>query len=135
MASVKRKKKEKIPWRALFRGIMWGLIAAVVSILLLTMMLYLGWLKESAIAIGNTIIKILASLAAGIAVARGKQPGTWIVGGVAAAATQLLTWTGMSLYLGAFTPTWNLLADLLMSFAVGAAAAALIRKLTERSGT
>ena len=133
MASVKRKKKEKIAWRALFRGILFGLIASVAPVLILTLLLYFGILKESAIPVANTIIKIIASIATGIAAACGKRAGTWILGGVAAAAAQLLLWSGMSLYLGAFTPNWNLLADLLLSFALGSAATAFTLKLAARN--
>ena len=132
MSSVKRKKKEKIPWRALFRGVLCGIAASVVLVLILTLLLYAGWIGETAIPVGNTVVKILAAIAAGVAVACGKRKGTWILGGAAAALTQLLAWTGMSLYLGAFTPAWNLLADLLLSFAVGSAAAAIVLKLFVR---
>ena len=129
MTSGKRKKKQTIPFRALIKGVLVGLASSVVLILILTLLVYLGWLGEGAISIGNTAIKLLASLACGIAVAVGKHRGTWQIAGVAAALAQLLAWVGMSLYLGAFTPSWNLLADVLMSFAVGAAAAAVFTKL------
>ena len=129
MASGKRRKKEPVPWRASLKGVLAGLAASLVLILLLTLLLYLGWLKESAISIGNTVIKILAAAVVGFAVTHGKSRGTWIAAGISAAAAQLLSWAGMSLYLGSFTPSWNLLADLLMSFAVAAATAALFQKL------
>ena len=129
MASGKRRKKEPVPWRASLKGVLAGLAASLVLILLLTLLLYLGWLKESAISIGNTVIKILAAAVVGFAVTHGKSRGTWITAGISAAAAQLLSWAGMSLYLGSFTPSWNLLADLLMSFAVAAATAALFQKL------
>ena len=133
MTSAKRKKKEKIPCRALFRGILCGLITSAVLVLILTLFLYFGWLKESAIGIGNTVIKILSALIAGVSIGLGKHTGTWISGGAAALIAQLVAWTGMSLYLGAFSPTWNLFADLLMSFAIGAASAAFVLKLTRTS--
>ena len=133
MASGKRKKKQSIPWRAGLKGLLVGLAASVVLILLLTLFLYLGWFKESAISISNTIIKILASIACGIATATGKNRGPWQIGGVAALLAQLVSWIGISLYLGAFTPSWNLLADLLLSFAIGAASAGVFTKLYQRA--
>lgn len=133
MASAKHKKKNKIPWRAGFKGLLTGIAVSVILILLLTMLLYLGWLEENAIPIGNTVIKLLSACACGAAVVIGKHKGTWLIGGAAAACAQLLAWAGMSLYLGSFSITWNLLADLLLSFAVGAASAALFLKLYQRA--
>ena len=129
MTSAKRKKKQKLPLRAALKGALLSIAVSLVLILLLTLLLYLGWLDESAIPIGNTVIKILAAIACGLAVMLGKHRGNWIAGGIAAACAQLLSWAGMSLYLGAFTPSWNLLADLLLSFAVAAAAAGVLTKL------
>lgn len=131
MTSVRRKKKAGIPWRALLKGVGVGLLTSFVLILLLTLLLYLGWLKESSIGIFNTVIKIVAAVAVGLAVTHGKHRAGWIMGGIAAAAAQLLAWTGMSVYLGAFHIAWSLLADLLMSFAIGSASAALLLKLTK----
>ena len=133
MTSVKRKKKQKIPFRALLRGTLLGIAASVILVLILTLLLYFGWLQESAIPIVNTGIKIVASLVCGMTVAVGKNRGGWQIGGIAAVCAQLLTWVGMSAVLGNFTLSWNVLADLLMSFAIGAATAALFRKLNQRA--
>ncbi len=105
-----------------------GAAALVVSVLILTLLVYLGWIPESSVSIGNTVVKILTALAAGIAVGAGREGGSWILGGIAAILALLLSVVGMSIYLGAFTPTWTLLADLLMSFAIGCAAAAVFLK-------
>jgi hypothetical protein len=58
--------------------------------------------------------------------ATGRNPGTWILGGFAALAGLAISTAVMSLYLGSFSFSWNLAADLLMSFAIGSAVAALL---------
>ena len=126
MTSFKRRKRNKVPWRALIRGALFGLLALIVPILLLTLLIYLGWLPESAISVGNTVIKVLAAAVAGVAVGRAK--GSWIVGGLAAVLSEAVAIALMSVFLGAFTFSWTLVADLLMSFAIGAAICAVILK-------
>ena len=126
MASFKRRKRAKIPWRSLVTGALIGLAALIVPILLLTLLLYLGWLPETAISVGNTIIKVLAAAVAGFAVAR--KNGPWFFGGLAAVLAQAVAVALMSIFLGAFTFSWNLVADLLMSFAIGSAICAVMIK-------
>ena len=128
MTSGKRRKRTKIPWKTLLYGMLTGLGTVVVSVLLLALFIWLGWLPESAVSIGNTVIKILAALAAGTmtGLSRGKSP--WWFGGVAAVLSLAIAFAAMGLYLGAFRPTWNLFADLLMSFAIGSAVSALLAK-------
>ena len=48
--------------------------------------------------------------------------------GVAAILSLSASVALMAVYLGSFSPSWNLLADLLMSFAIGSAAAAVLQK-------
>ena len=126
MASGKRKKRTGIAWRALLRGAAAGVGTLIVSVLLLTLLVYLGWLPESSIGVGNTVIKILAAIVGGAAAALGRDPGTWILGGFAALAGLAFSTAVMSVWLGSFSFSWNLAADLLMSFAIGSAVAALL---------
>ncbi|MBR3037818.1 MAG: TIGR04086 family membrane protein [Clostridia bacterium] len=126
MMSYPRRKKQKIPWRVPVRGTLFAILAAVVLILLLTLFVYLGWFGESAIPIGNTVIKALAAAVAGLVVGRHRIRAVWWYGAIAAAAAVLVLWAGMSLYLGEWNLSWGLFADLLMSVAIGGAIAALL---------
>ena len=126
MMSYPRRKKQKIPWRVPVRGTLFAILAAVVLILLLTLFVYLGWFGESAIPIGNTVIKALAAVVAGLVVGRHRIRAAWWYGAIAAAAAVLVLWAGMSLYLGEWNLSWGLFADLLMSVAIGGAIAALL---------
>lgn len=126
MASWKRRKRNKVPWRPLIRGALFGLLALIVPVLLLTLLVYLGWLPESAISVGNTIIKVLAAAVAGFTV--GRKKGPWLFGGLAAVLSQTVAITLMSAFVGSFTFSWNLVADLLMSFAIGSAISAVTLK-------
>ena len=90
------------------------------------MVVYLGWFGESAIPIGNTVIKALAAAVAGLVVGRHRIRAAWWYGAIAAAAAVLVLWAGMSLYLGEWNLSWGLFADLLMSVAIGGAIAALL---------
>ena len=132
MTSGKRKKRTKMPYKSLLYGMLIGVGTIILLVLLLTLLVYLGWLPESSVSIGNTVIKILAALAAGtyVGLSRGRSP--WWFGGIAAVLSLVLAIGAMSLYLGAFRLTWNTFADLLMSFAVGSAVSALLaRRKTE----
>jgi len=128
VASGKRKKRTKIAWRALVHGAVCGVAVLIVSVLLLTLFVYLGWMQESAIGIGNTVIKILSALVAGAVTVRGRNAGNWILGGIAALAGLAFSTVIMSIYLGSFSFSWKLAADFLMSFAIGAAAAAVFSR-------
>lgn len=109
-----------------------GAAVLVGLVLLLTLFVYLGWLSESAVSIGNTVIKILTALLVGLFVGRRREGPPWWFGGTAAVLSLLLAVIGMSVYLGEFRFSWSLLADLLMSFAIGSAAAmVLLRHKTE----
>ena len=110
------------------RGTALGAGVLLLSVLLLTLFVYLEWLPESAIPIGNTVIKILTALAAGIFTGIGREKAPWYFGGVAAILALAVSIAAMSVYLGSFSPTWSLLADLLMGFAIGSAAAAALSK-------
>ena len=132
MASAKRRKRGKIPWKTLLYGVLIGVGSIVLLILLLTLMIYLGWLPETAASIGNTVIKIIAALAAGTYIGFARERSPWWFGGIAAVLALTLMIAGMSVYLGEFSPSWTLLADLLMCFAIGSAATALfLRRKTE----
>ena len=80
MMSYPRRKKQKIPWRVPVRGTLFAILAAVVLILLLTLFVYLGWFGESAIPIGNTVIKALAAAVAGLVVGRHRIRAAWWYG-------------------------------------------------------
>ena len=128
LATTKRKKRTKIAWRTLLRGAALGAAVLLLAVLLLTLLVYLEWLPESAIPIGNTVIKILTALAVGVFIGLGREKAPWYFGGVAAVLSLMLSVALMSIYLGSFSLTWNLLADLLLGFAIGSAAAALLSK-------
>ena len=128
MASHKHRKKENIPWRVPIKGMLIAVGVSVALILLLTLLVYLGWLPETAIPIGNTVIKALASAAAGFFVGRSRMRIKWWYGAIAAAAAQVVLWVLMNLYLGTWTLSWNLLADLLLSIAVGGAVSAILNR-------
>ena len=126
MGSYKRRKNREIPWRALLKGAVVSMLTSVVLILILTLFVYLGWFGESAIPITNTVIKALAAATAGFVVGRHRTKVAWWYGAIAAAAAQLVLWAFMCLYLGEWNVSWSLLADLLLSIAVGGAIAALL---------
>lgn len=128
MATAKRKKRTRIAWRPLLRATALGAGVLLLAILLLTLFVYREWLPESAMPIGNTVIKILTALAAGIFVGLGREKAPWYFGGTAAVLSLLFSIVLMAVYLGTFRVTWSLLADLLMGFAIGSAAAALLLK-------
>ena len=104
------------------------ILPLLLAVLLLTLFIYLEWLPESTMPIGNTVIKILVALAAGIFVGLGHERSPWYFGGIAAILSLSASIALMSVYLGSFSPTWSLLADLLMCFAIGSAAAAMLQK-------
>lgn len=124
----KHKKRNKTAWKPLLRGTASGIAVLIVSVLILTATVFLGWVSESAIPIGNIVIKILSSLAAGIVIGLGKERAPWFFGGIAADICLLLSAALMSVYLGSFRLTWNLFADLLLCFAIGCAANAVFLK-------
>ena len=128
MASGKKRKRAKIAWRTLLYGALAGTAALILLILLFTLFIYLGWLKESAIPIGNTVIKIAAAIAAGVCVGLARDRIAWYFGGVAALLSLTVAAAAMGVYLGSFRFTWSLAADLLMGFAIGSAAAAVFLK-------
>lgn len=128
LATAKRKKRTRIAWRPLLRATALGAGVLLLAILLLTLFVYREWLPESAMPIGNTVIKILTALAAGIFVGLGREKTPWYFGGIAAVLSLLFSIVLMAVYLGTFRVTWSLLADLLMGFAIGSAAAALLLK-------
>ena len=132
LLTTKRKKRTKIAWRALLRGSALGAGVLVLAVLLLTLLVYLGWLPESVVPIGNTVIKILTALAAGVFVGIARETTPWYFGGIAAILSLSVSVVLMAIYVGSFSLTWNLLADLLMCFAIGSAAAAMLsRRKTE----
>lgn len=128
LATAKRKKRTRIAWRPLLRATALGAGVLLLAILLLTLFVYREWLPESAMPIGNTVIKILTALAAGIFVGLGREKAPWYFGGIAAVLSLLFSIVLMAVYLGTFRVTWSLPADLLMGFAIGSAAAALLLK-------
>ena len=128
----KRKRRAGIAWKPLLKSAAIGVGVLVGSVLLLTVLVYLEWLSETAIPAGNTVIKIRTALAAGVAVGLSRTRAPWYYGGIAAILALSVSVILMSVYLGAFRPTWTLLADVLMSFAIGSAAAAVFgRRRTE----
>ena len=128
VATTKRKKRTKSAWRALLRGTALGAGVLVLAVLLLTLFIYLEWLPESTMPIGNTVIKILVALAAGIFVGLGHERSPWYFGGIAAVLALMSSAALMAVYLGSFKPTWALFADLLMGLAIGSAATAALQK-------
>lgn len=128
LAKGKRKKRTGTGWRPLLRGAALGVGVLVLSVLLLTLFVYLEWMPESTIPVGNTVIKILTALAAGIFIGRSRACSPWYFGGIAAILSLSVSIALMSACTGAFRLSWNLLADLLMCFAIGSAAAAVFQR-------
>jgi putative membrane protein (TIGR04086 family) len=126
MASYQHRKKQRIPWRVPLKGMLFAILAAVVLILLLTLFVYLGWFGEAAIPVSNTVIKAIAAATAGFVTGRHRIKAAWWYGAIAAAAAQLVLWALMCLYLGEWSVSWSLPADLLLSIAIGGAVAALL---------
>ena len=91
----------------------------------MTLLVYLEWLPESAIPAGNTVIKVLTALAAGVFIGIGRERTPWYFGGIAAVLALSVSVALMAVYTGSFKPTGNLAADVLMCFAIGSAAAAV----------
>ena len=126
--TAKRKKRTKPAWRALLRGTALGAGVLALAVLLLTLFVYKEWVPESALPIGNTVIKILTALAAGVFVSIGQGKTPWYFGGIAAILALGVAIALMAVCVGTFKPSWNLLADLLMGFAIGSASAAVFLK-------
>lgn len=132
MATGKRKRRAGIAWKPLLKSAAIAASVLIGSVLLLTALIWLEWLPETAIPADNTVIKILTALAAGVAVGLSRTRAPWYYGGFAALLALSVSIVLMSVYVGAFRPTWTLLADLLMSFAIGSAAAAVfVKRKTE----
>ena len=132
MTSFRHKKKSRIPWSTLIRGALTAFGVLILAVLLLALFVYLEWLPESAIPIGNTVIRIISAVAAGLTVGLAREKAPWYFGGTAADLALLFSFAVMSIFLGSFHPTWSMLADLLMSFAIGSAASAVfLRRRTE----
>jgi len=128
----KRKKRTQGRGGVLLRGVLAGTGTILILVLLLALSVYWGWLSESAISIVNTIVKIAAAIAAGVAIGLSRKHAPWYFGGIAAVASMAISTAVMSLYLGSFRFSWNLLADLLMTFAIGAASAAAFGRRAEQ---
>ncbi len=125
MASGKRKKRTGTAWRPLLRSAALALGVLILAVLVMTLLVYLEWLPESAIPAGNTVIKVLTALAAGVFIGIGRERTPWYFGGIAAVLALSASVALMAVYTGSFKPTWNLAADVLMCFAIGSAATAV----------
>ncbi len=128
----KRKRRTQGRGGVLLRGILAGAGTILLLVILLALSVYWGWLSESAVSIVNTIIKIAAAIAAGVTIGLSRKHAPWYFGGIAAVASMAITTAVMSLYLGSFGFSWNLLADYLMTFAIGSAAAAALSRRKEQ---
>ena len=84
MASGKRKKRTGTAWRPLLRSAALALGVLILAVLVMTLLVYLEWLPESAIPAGNTVIKVLTALAAGVFIGIGRERTPWYFGGIAA---------------------------------------------------
>ena len=127
--AIHRKKRNTIPVWAVLKAVLLSAAAATGLMLLFALLIYLEWLPDSAIPVGNTVIKVLSALFAGWLIGRGVAVKTWLYGGIAGALLIVLTTPVFSLFLGRFQFTWTLVSDLCMSFAIGSAAAALTARL------
>ena len=120
-----KRKKSSAPAGALLKATLLSAAAATALMLLLSLLLYLEWLPESVIPVGNALIKVLSAGLAGFWIGRTVSENAWLFGGLAGILFTAVTTAVFSLLVGSFRPTWTLLSDVLLSFAVGAAAAAL----------
>lgn len=129
---MKRKKAVKLPiWEVLTAALL-GCVLTVVLMLCLSLMLYWEWLRESAIPVGNLIIKLLAAVLTGFWIGRTVKERAWLIGGAASVTYLAFSVLLMSLFLGEFSFSWDLLSDLLLCFVTGAVSAALVRYRKEK---
>jgi len=124
-----RRKRTATPIWALCKAVLLAFAAATAAMLLLALMLYLEWLPEGAISVGNAIIKVGAAALAGFLVGRSAVQQPWLYGGAAGVLFTGVTTLVFSLLVGSFRPTWSLLGDALLTFAVGAAVSALTARI------
>lgn len=120
-----RKKRGTIPVWELLKAVLLSSAAATAAMLLFALFIYLEWLSDGAIPIGNALIKALAAAFAGFWIGRGTCERTWLYGGVAGVLFTAFSTLLFSLFLGSFRFSWTLLSDGMLSFALGSAAAAL----------
>ncbi|MDO4543057.1 MAG: TIGR04086 family membrane protein [Clostridia bacterium] len=120
-------KHGSIGWKV-FQAALLSCFAVLAMLLLTTMMLAWGWIKEDSITLINTIVKIIGALTAGLLAGKSSDR-PWLAGGVAAIVFMILSITCMSLLLSEFSFTWGLVGDILMSAVVGGAAAQITRML------
>ncbi|MBR0425970.1 MAG: TIGR04086 family membrane protein [Clostridia bacterium] len=127
--STHRKKRNAIPAWDLLKAVLLAAAAATGGLLLLALLLYLEWLPDGAIPVGNAIIKVLAAAFAGWLIGRKLSEKTWLLGGIAGLFFTVLTTAIFSLLIGSFRVSWTLLSDALISFALGAAVATVTARM------
>ncbi|MDO4565433.1 MAG: TIGR04086 family membrane protein [Clostridia bacterium] len=109
-----------------FQAALLACFAALAMLLITTLMLAQGWIKEGSITLINTVLKILGALFAGSLTARKATEKPWLWGGLAGVTFQTLAVVSMCLLVGEFPFSWGLIGDMLMSAAVGGSSAQLI---------
>ncbi len=122
---TRRKKRGTAPVWATLRASLLGTAAATAAMLLFALTIYWNWLGEGAIPYGNAIVKAGAAVLAGWLAARANPPRVWLYGGLAGLGFFVLSTALFSALKGGFTPSWMLLSDALLSFALAAGAALL----------
>ena len=127
-----RKRRKTLPGWELLKATLCGTVAAIAGLLLLALLLYLDWLPDSAIGVGNMCLKVLGAALAGLWIGRTVQEHPFVYGGAAALLFTALTTLLFSLLLGSFEPRWTLLSDALLAFAIGSATALLLQWLHGR---
>ena len=122
---TRKKKRNGLPVWALLKAVLLSGAAATAAMLLFALLLYLEWLPDEAIPIGNAIVKVLSAAFAGWLIGRTESDRAWLFGGIAGVLFTGFSTLLFSLFLGSVRATWTLASDALLSFALGSAAAAL----------
>lgn len=124
--STHRKKNGALPIKPLLLAVLLSVGEATVLMLLFSLFLYLEWLPEDAIPVGNAIVKVLSAALAGLWIGRSVQDRAWLWGGIAGLLFSVLTALLFSLLLGSFRLSITTVSDALFAFVIGAAVAALL---------
>jgi len=129
--SHRNRKKPNALW-TVTRAALLACASVLLLILLFTGILYLEWLESSSIPLLNGIFKVAGAAIAGLFVGRAHGERSWLLGGFAAAAFQLLATCCMGIFLGGLQLSPALVGDLLLAAVIGGAVAYAADALTKK---
>lgn len=118
-------------WRQL-GGALIGCGAAVLGMLLLSLLLYWDKAGEGAIGPVNGILKVVCPFVAGFFALQKASERTAVTGAVAGGLFEIILVIGLSLALGELPFSWALVGDLIISIVTGMAGAMVKGLLLEK---